>query len=116
MMQHSDSGLLSCLPYSHNAHTRKYQIHHKMDRRSLNWIDNQTNNTVKLTRWCPRLSDYAFDDVHRAGIKQQAAYALSCLQMIGYDRSPLEDYPLTHANGVIKMKAKSVSLTKTCYL
>lgn len=45
----------------------------------------------KLARRCLRLSEFVFDVVHSAGIKQQAADELSRLKTKGEEVTPLND-------------------------
>lgn len=53
------------------------------------------DNTGRIARWHLRLSEYDFDIIQRAGVKHQAAGALSRLQTTGKDDTPPEvDLPL----------------------
>lgn len=63
----------------------------RTDHESLMWMLNFTDSTKRLARWRLGLSEYAFDAVHRTTIEQQAAGALSRLQITIKVRAPLED-------------------------
>lgn len=55
------------------------------------WILDLDDATGTLARWRPRLMKFDFEIIHRAGIKNQAANALSRLPMNGSDCTLLED-------------------------
>lgn len=61
------------------------------DHDALRWILKLTDSTGKLERWKLRLSEFAFDVVHSAGIRHQAAEASSRLKTSGIDTTPIED-------------------------
>lgn len=61
------------------------------DHDALKWILNRTDFTGQLARWHLRLSNFDFHDEHRAGIKRQAADALSRLSTFSKDESSLKD-------------------------
>ena len=63
----------------------------RTDHDALRWILNMADATGKLARWRLRLAEYEFDVVHRAGVKHQAADALSRLPTDGEDKAPLDD-------------------------
>lgn len=63
----------------------------RTDDEVLPWILNMTDATGGLARWQLRLSEFYFDNIHRAGIKHQAADVLSLLHTTGTDESLLED-------------------------
>lgn len=61
------------------------------DHHAPRWILNLTDATGELVRWRLRVIDPDFQNVHRAGIKHQAADAFSCLPTNGSFRTLLED-------------------------
>lgn len=50
-----------------------------------------TDATGKLGSWCLQLPEFDFEIAHRAGVKYQAAEALSRVRKTGMDESLLED-------------------------
>lgn len=54
-------------------------------RDSLKWILNLSDSTGRFARWRLCLSEFEFDVVHKAGVKHQAADALSRLPATGAD-------------------------------
>lgn len=63
----------------------------RTDHDSLRSILNIIDATGRLARWELRLSEFEYDAVHRAGIKNQAADALYRLPTTGHDITPLDD-------------------------
>ena len=63
----------------------------RTDHDSLRWIMNLSDASGRLQRWRLRLADFEYDVVHRAGIKHQAADALSRMPTDGSDQTPLDD-------------------------
>ena len=63
----------------------------RTDHDSLRWVLNLADAKGRLARWRLRLSEYDFVVEHRAGIKHQAADALSRLETTGLDTSTLRD-------------------------
>lgn len=63
----------------------------RMDHASLKWILNLTQVTIRLARGRLRLPKFAVEVVHRAGIRHQAADALSRVPATANDKTPLED-------------------------
>ena len=63
----------------------------RTDHHSLRWIMNLADASGRLQRWRLRLADFEYDIVHRAGVKHQAADALSRLPTNGTDQHPLDD-------------------------
>lgn len=52
---------------------------------SSRWVLSLADSNGRLQRWCLRLLDFDFEVVHRAGIKHQAADALSRMRTKGAD-------------------------------
>lgn len=63
----------------------------RTDHDAFGWILNMADETVELYRWLLRLQELSFDVVNRAGIKNQAADALSKLWITGEDQTELND-------------------------
>ena len=63
----------------------------RTDHDSLRWVLNLADAKGRLARWRLRLSEFDFDVEHRAGIKHQAADALSRMTTTGLDTTPLGD-------------------------
>lgn len=63
----------------------------KIDHGTLKEILNPTDSTVRLTRWRIRHSKFDFGVVHRAGIENLVADALSRLKATGKIKCSLED-------------------------
>lgn len=60
------------------------------DHFSFRWVLSLADSTPRLKWWKLRLLDFDFEVLHRAGIKYQAADALSRVCIKGSDKSPLE--------------------------
>lgn len=63
----------------------------RTDHQALRWILNMSDATGKMEIWRLRLSELELDVVHRAGVKHQAAEALSRLPFSGDDETTIED-------------------------
>ena len=63
----------------------------RTDHDSLKWVLNLADAKGRLARWRLRLSEFDFDVEHRAGVKHQAADALSRMETTGLDTRPLGD-------------------------
>lgn len=61
------------------------------DHEALRKIPSRAETIAKLARWCLRLSTFELDMVHRAGIKHEAAKALSHIKIIGGHKTSLDD-------------------------
>lgn len=61
------------------------------DHEALKWFLTMTYVPGKLSRWLLRLSEFDFGILHSAGVKQQAADALSRLETIGIENALLDD-------------------------
>lgn len=79
------------LAYVLNEYNNRYK-----NRLRLHKVDLKLTDSTRIhAHWCLRLSEYAFDVVRRAGIKRQAAEALSRLQTTGEDPTlPEKDFPV----------------------
>lgn len=62
-----------------------------MDHNALLWILNIADATRKLARWRLKFLEYDFEILQRAGLKHQAATALSGLRPAGVDKNELEN-------------------------
>lgn len=60
----------------------------------LRWILNFTDATERIEQWQHLLSEFEFNFVHHAGVKHQAADALSRLPIDGTYNTRLKDEPL----------------------
>lgn len=63
----------------------------RMDHEALRWIVATAETTGKLSRWSLGLSEFDFDIMLRAGVKNQAADALLHLMISGEDKKILDD-------------------------
>lgn len=68
---------------------------------------NLMGSTGRLACWRLRLSEFAFDDFLRAGVKHQANDVLSCLQTTGEEDTPREGNMLLH---VVDAKTDSMGV------
>lgn len=76
----------------------------------LNWILNPANSTIRIARWCPCLSEFDFDVIHCAVVKNQAANMLSRLSTSGNDNSSLEaELPLVAIDYVMSARISDIS-------
>lgn len=63
----------------------------RTDQDSLRWILSSSDASVRLTKWRLSFSKFDVEDVHRAGIKHQAADGLRRLRIDGDEMTDLED-------------------------
>lgn len=70
----------------------------RTSREDLAWILNITDSAKRPARGRLKLSEFKFDVVQRAGIKQPAVDALTRINTSGKDESPSEDDQLLYAS------------------